>query len=285
MGPGAVVRTQLYDQHVHSRLSWDCRSDPRDNVRAAIQRGLAGLTFTEHFDTHPDEWERCAYDDAACRQTIAALREEFGRQLWIGHGVEVCYQPEQMDFILDFLASHEFDLVILSVHWSAGRCLHERDHWVGLDPVSGTRTYLQAVLQAVRHCRDLRRKHRRPCFDLLGHLDLVKRYSKRFFGQVCVDQQGDLLDEILRTCLEADLVPEVNTSTLRQGLDEPMPGPQTIGRFAALGGGIMALGSDAHLPESVGAGFDRAAGMLREAGISRLAVYRDRRRQVLPLSA
>ena len=104
---------ELYDNHVHSNLSWDCDTEPRDNVLEAIHRGLAGLTFAEHFDTHPDEWEQCAYDDAAYSATIAALREEFGQQVFIGKGIEVCYQPDNMDFILDFLAGHQFDLVML----------------------------------------------------------------------------------------------------------------------------------------------------------------------------
>ena len=271
---------ELYDNHVHSNLSWDCDTEPRDNVLEAIHRGLAGLTFAEHFDTHPDEWEQCAYDDAAYSATIAALREEFGQQVFIGKGIEVCYQPDNMDFILDFLAGHEFDLVMLSVHWSGGRCLHGREHWQGLDPVAGTRLYLEGVLQAARHCRDLRQRHGRRCFDVLGHLDFVKRYSKRFFDQVCVDEQSDLLDEILRTCLEADLVPEVNTSTLRQGMDEPMPGPRTVQRFADLGGRVMTIGSDAHVAGSVGAGFDQALRILREAGIRRLAVYEKREQRL-----
>jgi histidinol-phosphatase (PHP family) len=124
----------------------------------------------------------------------------------------------------------------------------------------------------------LKRQGRKP-FDVLGHLDLVKRYTQRFFGTFEVRSQGDLIDEILRTCLEADLIPELNLSGLRQSLPEPMPADWIVRRYAELGGEAMALGSDAHTPEHVGANLELGAAMLRRQGIRRLAVFIDRRRQ------
>jgi histidinol-phosphatase (PHP family) len=278
-----VAATALYDQHVHSRHSFDCDTAPEEAVEAALSAELAGLSFTEHFDTHPDEWERCGYDYSAQADEIARLRDRFGQRLLIGHGIEVCYQPDNMDFILDFLSSHEFDVVLLSVHWADGRQLGWPDHWEGLDAQTGTRLYLEQVLRAARHCRDLRERHGRRCFDVLGHLDFVKRYTQRLFGEVHVDQYGQLLDEILRTCLEADLTPEANTSTVRRDLSEPMPGPDTIRRYVALGGQALTLGSDAHRPDSVGADLGRTARTLREVGVAYQAVFAARQRRQLQL--
>lgn len=272
-----------HDQHLHSCHSFDCQTDPRDNVLAAIDRSLGGLTFTEHFDTHAEEWDACLYDDDAYSRAIDRLRDEFGDRIFIGKGIEVCYQPQRMDFILDFLAGHQFDLVMLSVHWCSGRRLYRREEWQDLEVSAGTRLYLEAVLEAARTCRDLRTRSGRPAFDVLGHLDFIKRYTRRFFDRVCVDEQTDLVDEILSTSLEAGLVPEVNTSTLGTDLKEPMPGPAIVRRFAALGGEAMALGSDAHLANDVGQGFDRAVSILRESGITRQAVFENRRLRPIPL--
>ncbi len=273
----------LYDQHLHSHHSFDCETAPAENVRAALAAGLAGLTFTEHFDTHPDEWSTCRYDDAAYSETIAGLRQEFGQCIFIGKGIEVCYQPDRMDFILDFLAAHQFDVVLLSVHWAGGRQLGWREHWDGLDAETGTRLYLERVLEAAHHCGELRRRHDRPVFDILGHLDFVKRYTHRFFQTTCIHQYGELIDDILRACLAADLTPEINTSTLRQGLFEPMPGPDTVRRYAALGGRAMSLGSDAHRTDAVGAGLPDAADMLRHAGIFSTVVFRARQAHLVPI--
>lgn len=268
----------LYDQHLHSRHSFDSKAEPVGNVEAAIGKGLAGLTFTEHFDVHPDDWESCTYDDESYGETIRTLRARFGSSIFIGKGVEICFQPERMDFVLDFLAHHEFDLVILSVHYLGQSAVHRRSSWVGVGVEEGTRSYLQTVLEAVRFCEHLHQSAPRV-FDVLGHLDLVKRYTHRFFEQNIVAAYAELLDEILDACLAADMVPEINTSTLRQGLDEPMPGSSTLERYAELGGTCVSLGSDAHVSGDIGAGFDHALGLMDRAGITRLAVHRERHRE------
>lgn len=272
----------LSDQHLHSRHSFDCKTEPRANVEAAIAKGLSGLTFTEHFDTHPDDWERCVFDDADYSATIARLGAEFGAAIFVGKGIEVCYQPGTMDYVLNFLDRHRFDLVILSVHYFGGVTVHQREHWESVDAAEGTRRYLEHVLEAVRFCEGLHRARGRRVFDVLGHLDLAKRYTKRFLGSYDMSPFCGLIDAILSACLAADLTPEINTSSLRQGLDETMPNSDAVKRYAALGGKAMSLGSDAHRAEDIGAGFDRAAAMLREAGLQQIAVFRQRERILHP---
>lgn len=271
---------KLYDQHVHSRHSFDSRADPAGCVDQAKKRGLAGLTFAEHFDTHPDDWPGCVYNDESYSATIEALRTDPENDIFVGKGIEVCYQPDRMDFILDFLDRHSFDLVILSVHYFGEKAIFRRGSWDGLDAMEATRRYLDHVLDAVRFCERLHRGRDRV-FDVLGHLDVVKRYTRRFFDRVEIASFADLVDEILRTCIAADLTPEINTSTLRQKLSEPMPGPETISRYAALGGKAMSLGSDAHNREDVGAGFDHAVGLMREAGIGHVALFERREKQLI----
>ena len=265
---------RLFDQHVHSRLSFDSEADPVANVEAALARGLSGLTFAEHFDTHPDDWKTCRYDDEAYSVAIRDLRGRWGRKIAIGKGIEVCYQPDRMDFILDFLAEHEFDMVMLSVHYFGGRALHRKEHWLEVDAAEGTYRYLKDVLEAVLFCRRLH--------DVLGHLDLVKRYTQRFLGVYDLSPFHGLIDRILQACIAADLTPEINTSSLRQNLSEAMPGDETVTLYAELGGKGMLLGSDAHRPQDIGAGLDRAAEMLRRAGLS-VAVFAERKKTFLPV--
>ena len=81
----------------------------------------------------------------------------------------------------------------------------------------------------------------------------------------------------------ADLTPEINTSSLRQGLDETMPNPATIRRYAELGGKAISFGSDSHRAEDIGAGFDTATAMLRNAGLQGLAVFQKRERTIEPV--
>ncbi len=269
---------RLYDQHLHTWFSTDSKADPAANVRRALEVGLSGLTFTDHFDTHPMEADVCRYDYDRLAETVASLRREHGDRIFIGHGIEVCYQRDQMERILAFLEPRRFDLVLLSVHWFDGRALHIREHWDGVDTAAATRGYLEAVLEAVRLVGELRRQGQRP-FDVLGHLDLVKRYTQRYFEQFDVRSYAELVDEILAGCLAAELVPEINLSSLRQSIPEPMPASWVARRYAELGGTAMTLGSDAHTPAAVGAGIAEGAALLRESGIRHVAVFQERRRR------
>jgi len=272
----------LYDQHLHSRHSFDSRTEPAANVESAVAKGLAGLTFTEHFDTHPNDWSGCVYNDEAYTADLGQLREHYGSSIAIGKGIEVCYQPERMALILEFLDQHEFDLVLVSCHYFGGRPVHQRRSWEGIEAAEGTRIYLEGVRDAMRSCAKLHER-RGSVFHVLSHLDFVKRYSQRFLGSVHVADCGDLFDEILRACLDADIIPEINTSTLRQGLGESMPGSEVVKRYAALGGTCMSLGSDAHRAEDIAADFDTALAMLRDAGIANLAVYFSGERRLVPV--
>jgi histidinol-phosphatase (PHP family) len=76
-------------------------------------------------------------------------------------------------------------------------------------------------------------------------------------------------------------VPEVNTSTLRGGLGEPMPGPAIMKRYSELGGTMTSLGSDAHKADQIGSGLEKAAAMLLNAGISQAAVFQDGQRRAV----
>ncbi len=278
-----AVCMKLFDQHLHSRHSFDSHAEPEDNVRRALELGLAGLSFTEHYDTHPDETPDCVFDENAYADTIAQLRDQHASKLFIGKGVEIDYQADNMDAIIAFIERNQFDIVLLSVHWSEGQPIHKQEIWRDRDPSDVTRRYLLSVLEAARHCERLHRDRPRV-FDVLGHLDFCKRYSDRFAGSMHIEEHMDVIEDILTTCLAADIVPEVNTSTLRNDMPDPMPGPATIKRYAELGGTMMCVGSDAHIANDIGAGFNRALNMLRAADIEQLAVFQSRKRQGEPIT-
>ncbi len=64
-----------YDLHVHSRYSGDNDSDPEDIIEAAIESGLDGLAFTEHYSYEASEY-------------IIHLQEKYQKWITILRGVE-----------------------------------------------------------------------------------------------------------------------------------------------------------------------------------------------------
>ncbi|MGB0717160.1 MAG: histidinol-phosphatase HisJ family protein [Phycisphaerae bacterium] len=267
----------LFDQHLHSWHSFDSKADPEENVKSALEKGLAGLTFTEHYDLHPDDRPSCCYDESKMAATIDALRATYGGQIFIGKGIEICYQPEFINEVVDFLRRHEFDMVILSVHYFAGHGLHRQGSWQGRTTADITRAYFETVLDAVRFCERLHDQVGQT-FHVLGHLDLVKRYASRWRDDYDIAAASSLIADILQTCLRANLIPEINTSGIRQNVGAAMPGQDIVTRYAELGGTSMSLGSDAHLSDHIGADFDQAIAMMKQAGIKQAATFRGGRK-------
>ncbi|HEX9020926.1 MAG TPA: PHP domain-containing protein, partial [Nitrospirota bacterium] len=63
------------DLHVHSRYSTDNDSDPEETILRAIERGLHGIAFTEHYYY-------------AASEPVEALREKYRGRILILRGVE-----------------------------------------------------------------------------------------------------------------------------------------------------------------------------------------------------
>ncbi|MDP2157439.1 MAG: PHP domain-containing protein [Nitrospirota bacterium] len=63
------------DLHVHSASSGDNPTDPEEVVLKAIERGLDGIAFTEHY-----------YYEAS--ESVDLLREKYGSQIMLFRGVE-----------------------------------------------------------------------------------------------------------------------------------------------------------------------------------------------------
>src|SRR5208337_4078410 len=63
------------DLHVHSKYSGDNDAEPEETLIHAIQRGLQGIAFTEHY-----------YYEAS--EPVEALKEKYGDRILILRGVE-----------------------------------------------------------------------------------------------------------------------------------------------------------------------------------------------------
>ena len=269
---------KLHDQHLHSRHSVDSKADPAANCERALAAGLAGLTFTEHYDMHPSERDQCQWDYDAIAATVAGLRRRFSPPLTIGFGIEVDYQPALVEETLDYLDRHPFDVVLLSVHWCGGRPLHLRRRWQQLDAAAMRRDYLATLRQAAELCRDLAASGSHP-FDIISHLDYVKRYLLSYWDTPMGSVEPALLDPILEAVIAAGVLPEINTAGLRREETEAYPDWPILRRYRELGGRFVSIGSDAHRSHEIGHGFAAVAAELRGMGFAGEAVFHQRRRR------
>ena len=83
---------------------------------------------------------------------------------------------------------------------------------------------------------------------------------------------------------ESGIAVELSTAGLRKPVGELYPA-RAFAELCVEAGAPFALSSDAHLPEQVGFGYDRALDFLAELGVGEIAVFERRERRLAPLPA
>ncbi len=244
------------DGHVHTRLCHHARGEMAEYVRAAVDRGLDRLIFLEHLEVGIEYTEATWLSAADFEYYFAEgrrLREEYRGRLQIDLGVEVGYNPDRVDAIVDFLGRYPFDRVGLSYHFhkSGDRHLNlvsrktaniEALDMLGVDRVVAD--YYQALRCAVEQI---------PA-QVLCHLDAVLRHHPAVHTHT---KYRGHIETVLAGMARKGMALEVNTS----GYDvrgEPYPSRDILQMAVAQGIDLVA-GSDAHRPEDVGRYFDRLA--------------------------
>ena len=83
---------------------------------------------------------------------------------------------------------------------------------------------------------------------------------------------------------QSGIAVEVSTAGLRKRVGEIYPAPAFL-EMCLDAGAPVALSSDAHRPQDVGADYDRALELLQDLGVSELCVFDHRQRSLHPVGA
>lgn len=262
----------MIDTHVHSHHSPDAKGAMLTFVEAAQSRGLTGVAFTEHGEWYPGDEAYGYLDLNAYFAEIDAVRAQccavpaLAGGFSVLAGIELGNPHEFPERIAPLLMRYPFDIVIGSVHWI--------DNLPGWEPA-----VFEAGMQFTyqRYFEELLLLVEQAEFDILGHFDLVRRDSWDLFRQVLsIEPYAEIVDAILRRLIADGRGLEINTSGLRKGLSEPVPGLAILRRYRELGGEILVIGSDAHYPEHVAHGFDLARDVALAAGFEHIACFEQR---------
>jgi histidinol-phosphatase (PHP family) len=272
----------LTDYHVHLRPDdLDAAADryftPANVERyleAAAKKGIAELGVSEHvyrFHQALDVWDHPFWVENAKDDLDAYV--DFVRTTPLRLGLEMDYVPGREDRIANLLEARDFDYVLGSVHFVGDRAVdHEGwDAWEARgDPDAVWRQYFETLAEAARS----------GLFDILAHPDLVKVWGR---ARPLPDRDPRFYYEAAVAAIhEAGIAVEVSTAGLRKPVEEIYPAPE----FAAMcveAGAPFALSSDAHLPEDVGHGYERAVEALRDWGVGEIAVFEHRHRRLEPV--
>jgi histidinol-phosphatase (PHP family) len=114
-------------------------------------------------------------------------------------------------------------------------------------------------------------------FDILGHLDLPKKFGFRLTGD-----PAPLFAPVLAAAGRAGVAIELNTAGLRKDCREIYPSAALLDLAQRAGVGIT-FGSDAHADAEVGWAFDAAVDLARACGYTHTCRFERRQRRAVPL--
>lgn len=256
------------DVHMHCGFSNDSETRPEDMVESAIAKGLSVICFTDHYDKDNLDWgDEAIFDVESYFQKMMALQEEYRDRIDIRIGAEIGMQPYLAEYYQNFMAQHPFDFVIGSVH-------SVLEHDVALDffqkhsDPEGYKIYFEEMLQDVQKIKS---------YDVLGHLDYIVRYSNQGSKGFNLNDYMDIIEEILKQVIAHGKGIEMNMSGLKYGLGAPHPQPEIIKRYRELGGEIITVGADGHIPEYIAYDYHLADDILKSCGFKYYTEFKGRK--------
>jgi len=263
----------VFDYHVHSDFSVDCRVPMASSCEAAIAAGVTEIAFTDHVDHEPSDPGHGFYRYGEYLRAVEDARARFGDRLTILAGAEVDFNRRIAGQVEAFLARTSFDFVIGSVHYDLdGELIYPRT-FTGRSLREVFAPYLADVLAAVET----------GWFDTIGHLDLPKRYTPRTHRDYDPLVLRDLSEPIFAALVRHGMAFEINTSGMRQTPRASMPGPATVRWYVEAGGRLVTTGTDSHAAQTVGAGLATTMDMLVLCGIDEVQTFRGRSRTPVPI--
>jgi histidinol-phosphatase (PHP family) len=256
------------DYHMHTRLT-DGAGEPVEYAAVAVSRGLAEIGCSEHapLADRDTDWTLKRSDLPTYVGWVEEARRQFP-QLTIKLGLEVDYAPGCEDWVRELAGMYPWDFFLGSVHFIGEWPVDlSAKYWENHDVEERWRAYFALWKQAARS----------GLYDSLAHPDLPKKFNHR----PATDFRG-VYEDALRVVAGAGIAIELNTAGLRKPCREIYPSAEFL-QMARRLDIPLSLGSDAHVPQDVGADFDKAAALLKQTGYRELVRFTRRQRALVAI--
>jgi len=250
----------MFDCHVHSIYSNDSKVSIEEGIIAAIQAGLTGLIFTDHFEVACPPTSRGAKFNICERaEILEKIGEKYLDNLIILKGIEVGVHYNSIQDINLLLKENSFDFIIASVHSANKIRMCDPRVFEGQTKESILKNYLETILYGIENFDN---------YDVIGHIGHLCRELPWEDKSMLYKDYSDLIDQILKNIINRGHGIEVNTTGFRRGLGGPIPSFEIIKRYYDLGGKVITIGSDSHEVCDIGRDFLIVRDKLKEIGFT-----------------
>lgn len=254
------------DFHVHTDFSNDCSVSAEHQIESAIKRGLKFICLTDHLDMHLYSDKKYVLDICGYVNKINNLKEKYRDIINVLCGIEIGLQPSLKETINDNIGDYDFDFIIGSSHAVNNIDIGYKPdkYFSGKSEKEAYREYFESILENVKTFNN---------YNVYGHLDYVVRYGPNKNKYFNFSDYKDIFEEILKTIIRNGKGIEINTAGLRKNLGYSHPHRDILKMYKDLGGEIITIGIDAHLPAHIGYRFQDIPELLRELGFTCYTVF------------
>ena len=275
----------MLDYHVHPNYSIDAEGSLEEFCKAALEKGLREIAFTTHLDSDPETDDclvrvegdlidvRSSYWLEHYESSIRQMGDIYSEQgLEVRLGIEVDIYPGVEERLPERFNSTDFDIIIGSVHLIDHLAISAKD--------KASEIFSKYSLQEMgkRYFTTLEDSITSSFFDIIGHLDLYRRFGERHYGPGIRELWMPYLDRIASKMKKHNVGFEINTSPLRRGQNNTMPERALAKALSERGISTVIVGSDAHTPRNIGAGVVEAITLLKNLGYHSITQF-DHRKQ------
>jgi len=259
------------DFHIHTDFSADSETPVRHQVEQAVSLGMKEICITDHHDYDAISKDMTfILDTDAYLSCLRQIQEEYRGQIRVNIGVELGLQSHIKEYLRQYTNRYSFDFIIGSSHFIDGMDPYYPDFFAGKTAKEAYHRYFEVTLKRLRALE---------CFDSFGHLDYPARYGPEYHWH----DHRDYIDAILKTLIQKGRALECNTGGCKYGQGHPNPHQGILTRYRELGGELLTIGSDAHVPGQLGGRFRQLPALLRDCGFRYYTVYHERKPEFIPL--
>lgn len=256
------------DYHLHTSFSTDSKTPMEDMISSGISKGLKTMCFTEHMDYDYPIPTDFLVDMEAYFAKIEELAKKYSEKCDILFGIELGIQPHLTSKLQELTNAYPFDYVIGSTHLIDGIDPYFPSFYEGRSEKACYERYFKLCVENILAF---------PKLDAFAHLDYIVRYGPNQNKYYSYKEYSDYIDEILKLLIHNGIALEINTGSFKYGLNVTNPNLDIIKVYRQMGGELITVGSDAHVPEFVANKFDLVSHLLTEAGFKYYTEFRDRK--------
>jgi len=248
----------MIDFHMHTTHSHDGISGMEEYIIKAIETGMQAICFTEHADYSNVSFGHKNYNPDAFFREFRYMKEKYGSRMEICAGIELG-EPHLCSKELELLSEYPYDFILGSIHWCGDRYFGKAlaDSCTAKEFFD---IYWNEILKAARQ----------GGFDALAHIDLPFRVFQELY------YTEEMMKNIFGYLLDRNIVLEINTSSIRRGVNGGLIGRDLLEIYRDCGGKYVTIGSDAHRVEDMGADYIRARKLALECGLKEV-IFKERK--------